>query len=209
MKQFDDLNHANNLPDYYKKSEASNNYKILAVEKFPIDNFETDLSNVFKSLDLDSANGKTLDLYGEMLEQPRGTATDEQYILMIRSKIMRNLSGGDYPSVLNAICNTFKCEPSQVCIVEKDDPCTVELVVMPLDIINKAGMTTKQTVAMIQRLLPVGITLESYLFEGTFSFSNSETEYNETAGFCDIEGGTIGGFFGILYGEDNEPILPI
>lgn len=209
MNKFNYENYAANLPDCYSKGEQSNNFKILAVEKYVIDDFKKDIADIFNSLDLNESKGSTLDLYGEMLSQPRGVATDAQYILLIRSKIMRNLSGGDYPSVLKAICMTFDCEPSQVYIKEKDSPCTVELVVLPLSVINRAGLTTKQTVAMIKQLLPVGITLESFLFEGTYTFSNLENDYDEEAGFCDVEGGTIGGYFGLVYGEDEEPLLPI
>ena len=209
MTSFNCDNYVKNLPDCYAKTDDSNNYKILSVERYAIADFKADIANVFNSLDLNKATGKTLDLYGEMLGQPRGIATDEQYVLMIRSKIMRNLSGGDYTSILKAICMTFDCEPSQVFIKEKDTPCTVELVVLPLSVINKAGLTTKQTVEMIKQIMPVCVTLESFLFEGTFTFSNSENEYAEQAGFCDVEGGTIGGYFGLVYGEDSEPILPI
>lgn len=209
MKQFDDQNYVNNLPDCYEKSKTSNNYKILSIEKYSIDGVNKDISDIFDSLNLNNATGKTLDLYGEMLNQPRGVATDDQYILLIRSKIMRNLSSGDYRGVVNAICHTFECDASEVLIIEKDEPCVVELVVLPLKVIVKAGLTTKQTVAMVKQLLPIGITLESFLFEGTFAFADNETSQDNKAGFCDVEDGIIGGYFGILYGEDDEPILPI
>ncbi len=202
-------NYAKNLPDHYKKTADSNNFKILEVERYAIDTFKQDTIDVYNSLDLSQAYGATLDMYGEMVGQPRGVANDEQYILMIRAKIAQNVSSGDYKSVANAICLTFDCEPSEVYITEKDEPCTVELVVMPLSVINKAGLSTRQTVELVKKLLPVGIFLESFLFEGTFEFSAIETEYNENAGFCNVEGGEIGGYFGLLYGEDEEPILPI
>lgn len=198
-----------NLPDYYQKSEDSNNYKILSVERYAVADFKHDICDIFETLDLTKAKGKTLDLYGDIVNQPRGPATDDQYILMIRSKIMRNLSGGDYQSVVAAICNTFSCEPSQVFIQEKKTPCTVELVVLPLSVINRAGLTTRQTIQLIKQLLPVGVSLESVLFEGTFCFSDREDERDDLAGFCDESLGIEGGFFGVTYGEDDEPILPI
>lgn len=210
MSGFNDLNHVKNLPDYYSKSENSNNFKILSIEKYAVDDLQTDITDVWNSLDINNATGATLELYGEMLNQPRGVATDAQYLYMIKSKIMRNLSGGDYLSVIKSICMTFDCAPSEVLILEKEEPCVVELVVLPLNVINRAGLTTRQTVAMIKELLPVGITLESFLFEGTFTFSLSESEYDEDAGFAPSEDDqTIGGYLGILYGEDDEPELPI
>lgn len=210
MNSFNYENYVKNLPDYYKKTTDSNNFKILEVERYSISTFKNDIEDVNTSLDLSQAYGKTLDYYGETVGQPRGLATDEQYILMIRSKIAQNVSGGDYKSVTKAICMTFDCEPSEVYIAEKEDPCVVELVVMPLAVINKAGLTTRQTVELVKQLLPVGVALESFLFEGTFCFSETETEYDTEAGFAISETDqSIGGYLGIVYGEDDEPELPI
>ena len=212
---FNSENHVKNLPDFYNKKESSNNYKLLLIEKEAIDALRVDQNAVFDSLDINNATGFTLDLYGEMVGQQRGVATDDQFRCMIRSKIMRNMSDGDYASVTKAVVATFDCTPQEIYIKPKEDdegnfvPCVVELVTLPLGVISKAGLTTKQTVQLIQSLLPICVTLESFLFEGTFTFSNIEDEYNENAGFCDVEGGTIGGYFGILYGQDDEPILPI
>lgn len=212
MITFDDENYVKNLPDCYKKNSDSNNYKILNIERLPIVKLKNDSQEVYNSLDIQQAKGKTLDLYGDMAGQARGVATDEQYILMILSKMMRNLSTGDYASVIKAIYTTFSCDPAEVLIIEKDDPATVELVVLPLRVINRAGLTTRQTVELIKHLMPAGVKLESFLFEGTFEFCETEDEMSidgDTKGFCDIEGGTLGGYLGITYGEDDEPILPI
>ena len=215
MSEFHFNNHAENLPDCYNKNEQSNNYKLLLIEKEAVDALRKDNTDVFEALDINNATGYTLDLYGAMVGQPRGVATDSQYRYMIRSKIMRNVSAGDYDSVIKSVIATFDCSPDEVYIKAKEDgegnfvPCTVEIVVLPLAVINKAGLTTRQTVQLIKQLLPVCVTLESFLFEGTFCFSDVENEYDENAGFCDVEDGTLGGYFGILYGEDDEPELPI
>lgn len=209
MKEFDFENQAKNLPDSFAKNTDSNNYKILSVEKYALDDFRTDLQATLDSLDLNKAKGKTLDLYGEMLNQPRGMADDSKYVILIRAKIKRSLSGGDYPSVLDAICSTFGCKPSEVFIREADEPCTVEAVTMPLEALNNAGLTQSQTVAIIKSLLPVGVKLTSTSFEGTFEFSDQTNEMSETAGFGDKDDNTIGGFFGDLVSEDNDEPLPI
>ncbi len=209
MIKFDYDNYAKNLPDCYRQDEDSNNYKILAVERHPLGKLRADLQDAYTALDLQNAVGDTLNHYGQMVGQARGVATDEQYVLMILSKIMRNLSTGDYISVAKSICSTFDCEPSEVLIVEKDEPATVELVVLPLGVINKVGLTTRQTVEFVKRLLPAGVKLESFLFEGTFEFAHAENEYDETKGFSDVENGTIGGYLGIAYGEDDKPLLPL
>lgn len=203
-------NYAQNLPDVYYKKSDGNIWKILEIEREAAEDFRTDLTEVNNALDLANVSGKTLDLYGEMVGQPRGKATDAQYLYMIRAKIARNLSGGDYESVARAVRLTFDCRPEEFYLKESEDaPCTVELMVLPLSVIVHAGLSTRQTVAMIATILPVGVTMKSFLFEGTFCFSDREDEYDENAGFCDREDGTLGGYFGILYGEDDEPILPI
>jgi hypothetical protein len=206
---FNSENHARNLPDVYKKSTDSNNYKILEIERQTGIGAKETLEEILNSLDLDNAKGKTLDLYGEMLGQQRGIATDEQYLLLIRTKIMRNLSNGSYPSILQSLCATFSCDPSQIYIEELESPCTVKLNSLPLTVINNAGITSAQASAIVKKLLPVGITLESFLFEGTFQFADTETEQSTDAGFCDVEGGTTGGYLGVSGGDEVEQLLPI
>ena len=218
MKEFDFENQAKNLPDSFAKSPDSNNYKILTNEKIAVDEFRKDIKAVDNSLDLNGVDengnpyvyGKTLDLYGEMLNQPRGVATDEQYKMLIRAKITRSLAGGDLPSVLDALCVTFNCEPSQIKIIEKEDAyCTVEAVILPIDKLNDAGMTQTQAAKVIKTLLPVGVKLEVTNYEGTFEFTDSTSEYSETAGFGDLNDDTVGGYFGSIISEEDENPLPI
>ncbi len=197
-----------NLPDAFKKTTDSNNFKILEVEKRTLAEIREKLHQIDNILDINNATGKTLDLYGERVGQARGVAPDEKYLLMIKAKIMRNLSSGSYPSIITALCRTFNCEPSQVFITDGDEPCTVTVTTLPLTVINKAGLTTSQTVAIIKSLLPVGVSLNSFLFEGTFEFSANENEYDEEKGFADDEG-TIGGYLGATSGDETDTPLPI
>lgn len=198
-----------NLPDAFKKTTDSNNFKILEIERIACNDLRDRLRDISDILDINNATGKSLDMYGERVGQPRGLATDDKYILMIKSKIMRNISVGTYPSVVNAICETFNCEPSQVLITENEEACTITVAALPLAIINAAGLTTSQTVAMIKAMLPVGISVKTFMFEGTFEFSDSENDYDEEKGFCVVEGGTVGGYLGVTNADINEELLPI
>lgn len=202
-------NYVKNLPDKYAKTPQSHNYKILEINRLACENLRAGLDAIFNILDMDNATGETLDNYGDRVNQPRGNATDEQYLYMIKTKIARNLTNGSEPAVIDAICMTLKCEPSQVLLIEREEPGVVELVTLPFDVIVKAGFTTNQLVALIESLLPVGVRLVAYNFEGTFTFSDVENEYDAAAGFCDVEGGTLGGYFGVLLGQDEEAILPV
>lgn len=212
MIRFDSENYVQNLPDCYEKQADSNNDKLLRVEQYPVGELKADSRDVFNILDIYTATGKTLDLYGEMVGQARGMANDEQYLYMVLSKMMRNLSTGDYLSVSRAIYQTFDCDPAQVLIVENPEPGTVDLITLPLAAIIQADLTINQTISIIRRLMPVGINVKSFLFEGTFEFSETESDMavdGDTKGFCDVEDGTLGGYFGVVYGMDEEIPLPI
>lgn len=210
MKQFNNENYVKNLPDIYEKSATSNNAKILQIEKEAITGLNTDIEAIFNSLDIDNATGKTLDLYGEIYEQPRGLATDAQYRLMIKSQIMRNISGGDYKSVVRAMCTTFNCSPSEILFKEiEGKPCTVELAVLPVNVINKAGLTISQTIAIVERLLPAGIRLEQYSFKGTFMVADEDYIETTTNGLASDDGKIQGGYLGTIGYTDNDPELPI
>lgn len=200
MSEFIKENHVKNLPDSFCKTETSNNFKLLELERLTLEEYRQTLTELFDMIKLENARGKTLDMYGETVGQPRGRASDEQYVLMIKAKLMQNLSNGSYPSILNSLCTTFDCEPSQIYIEESETPCKVNAVKIPLGAVIKADITPEDTEKLIKSLLPVGVSLESYLYEGTFTFSDIENEYRENEGFCEFDGDTNGGYFGIASG---------
>lgn len=206
MKYFDREQPAKNLPDYYAKSKTSNNYKLLQIEKVSVDTLNNDVNDLFEMLEINNATGKTLDMYGEMVNQQRGLATDDQYRFMIRSKIMQNLSDGDYGSVHKALYITFDCPPDEIGIEQSDKPCVVAVKKVPLASIANAGLNAEQTMRLIQRLMPVGVDIELYNFRGTFEFGETY-EYDEAKGFGNVEQ-SIGGFFGVIF-DKNDCELPI
>ncbi|HBL81117.1 MAG TPA: hypothetical protein DD391_00660 [Clostridiales bacterium] len=209
MKQFSFNNFAANLPDCYNKQPESNNFKILAVEQEAAMSLRRDIADTEEILDIDKATGKTLSLYGDMVGQARGLATEKQFLIMIRSKIMRNISGGDYNSILRAISATFGCKESDIFIQETAAPLTVEIVSLPLDVLNSVILSNKQTVELIKHLFPVCVTIKTVYFDGTFMFSDNEGEIDLSSGFGDSDNKDIGGYFGDFFSEENEIILPI
>ena len=209
MKLYSGENLAYNLPDSYAKDAKSNNSKILEIERSEVEKIRTTLREIDAILDLENAYGKTLDLYGARVGQARGQATDDQYRVLIKAKIVRNLSNGSIPSFIESICATFSCAPTEIVISEMADTCALKIDSLPLSAITKAGFSTSQTVAIIESLLPVGARLDSFLFNGTFEFAASEGVYTEGKGFTDVEGGEGGGYFGAINGDENDIILPI
>lgn len=195
-----------NLPDAYNKQKTSNNYKILQIEQNAQAQSKNDITDIFNSLDIDKATGTTLDLYGKMYNAPRGNLDDIQYRILIKTRINQNRIDGSYESILNSICRIFNCNPDEFHMEDSESSCTVKITNIPFRVINYIGLNSKETIDLIESLIPVGISVESASFDGTFEFSKTESDYNESAGFSDIEGGTIGGYFGILYGENSNSI---
>ena len=182
----------------YRKDAASNNAKILEIEKVSLDQLRSAISEVYESLDLNNAYGKTLDLFGNMIGQRRGKATDEQYRILIKSKIARNHADADFNSIIRAICITFDCEPTDIIFTELDEPCKVTLDGLPISQLNKSNIDMATAVAIINALMPVGVFMESMNFSGTFEFSGgTELEYDADVGFGNEEQ-TIGGYLGLL-----------
>lgn len=202
--------YVDNLPDAYRKDTDSNNYKILNIQKIEIDGIKKDTEDVYNTLDLDQATGKTLDLYGDMLGQARGYATDDQYRVMIKAKIVRNLMTGSLDSIINAGCLMFGCDPSEMHIVEDESPAAVKIISLPYRVINYVGLSASQVVELIIKLVPVGITVKSAELQGTFEFGTTDSEYDEEKGFADSETSpTMGGYLGYIYSAENEQPLPI
>lgn len=211
MAEFNFDNLAKNLPDCYKKDKGSNNYKILEIERRAGAELRECLNGIAEMLDIENATGAVLDAYGERYRQPRGKATDQQYRIMIKTKIAKTLSSGSYKDIVDVICFAFGCTSDDVLFKESPTtPMSVSLEQLPLTAINLSGFSTAQAYQLIGSLLPVSVELQSVLFEGTFEFSDAENEYSESAGFAISEADqTIGGYFGGAESDVSENPLPI
>lgn len=198
ITRFNRDNLAKNLPDAYRKDDGSNNAKILAAEKYASDVLRQDVQIIHDSLDIEKAFGNTLDLYGEMLGQPRGIATDEQYRVLIKNKILIGYSNPDFNSIVIAISMIFGCEPEDVLLLEhEDEPCVVSLEGLPIDKLAENNIDIDTAIEIIKGLIPSGVRIETISFAGTFEFSGAELVYDEETGFAD-EAQTIGGTLGLV-----------
>ena len=188
------------LPDVYEKGKGTTNWKLLSLESDLVTSFRDDVAAVDKSLDIYSVTGKTLDLFGAMVGEPRNGASDEQYRYMILGKINRSFCKGDYNSTVEQLAIIFKCDKSEFSFIEDPDNCVVTLESFPMEIVLGVGLTSKQMMDIIEALLPIGVGLIPFELGGTFAFGSTEDEYDENAGFAD-EAQTIGGYLGAISGE--------
>lgn len=191
------------LPDAYNKKTDSNNYKLLGLSEAGLDDLHNDIAAVLVATDIASSSGKTLDLLGEMLGKKRGTLDDDKYKYLLLTQIGQNTIAGDFNSVLNSFIAMFSLSPGDVTyddisIEESETSGNIKVIKLPLKILNRAGFTTKQAIDLIRSVLPIGVGVESANFEGTFEFAETDTEYDENAGFGSLTDEDIGGYFGSL-----------
>lgn len=190
------------LPDSFCKEAESNNNKILTLDSELISEANNAIVEIFESLDLYQATGETLDLYGEIVGQKRGNLTDDQYRLLILTRISRNTASTDYDAILNMLAIMFECDTTDISIENGSQPATISIKKIPFTVLNRVGFTAAQAIEMLNSLLPITVTIEDASFEGTFSFaSGAEVEMDSTKGFSDNEQ-TTGGYLGYLMGEE-------
>jgi hypothetical protein len=200
------------LPDAYKKTQDSNNAKLLSINERIIERLEAVLEQVDNSADIYQATGITLDYYGDIVGQRRGNLNNEKFRLMILSRVAVNTSGVDYVTIMDNVIRILGCNLEDVSIIEMqdhDEPATLKVTAFPYEILGRAGFTSRQAVEMIGRLMPIGVKLIAQELQGTFEFAEFENEYDAKRGFGNIEQ-TIGGTLGMIVGEDEigDP-LPI
>lgn len=193
-------NPIDNLPDSYDKSADSNNSKILRLNKSTTDIIDKVIDSIFGALNLNNTSGRALDdIWSGRLNLERGSLTDEQYKIRLRTKMMQNIANGSFPDLIEALAYALQCEKSDIHIVESDEPNKVIVKDIPLALLLQADFTTDQVLTLINSLLAVNVTVSEYGFTGTFEFGETENEYDEEKGFADMSQ-TIGGYLGVYGG---------
>lgn len=93
------------LPERFRKTNTEKLYYVLY-------NDSKDLKQAFDSVrdsrNIDKAEGETLDLIGANVGQFRIDEDDELYRLLIKIKIIANLSNGDIPTINKVMMAVFK-----------------------------------------------------------------------------------------------------
>ncbi|MCM1544699.1 MAG: hypothetical protein NC110_05300 [Ruminococcus sp.] len=195
------------LPDTYRSGKDSVFGNLFQLFNEVFDMIASDVSRVFDMVDIDKAKGNTLDFYGVMLNQRRGSLSDEQYRRILLLKSSRNNCKGTYNDVVKQMAIILNCDFSDIVLNESENG-AVSITKMPLQTIVSSGLSANQIMSMLQKLLPIGVKMQSIDSEGTFEFSDATDEKSNDCGFADNEQ-TMGGYFGMILGQDNETILPI
>ncbi len=92
------------LPSIYNRKEDSNNYKLLFIPAYEIDQiYDAHGRAKIWRLNLSEAMGKTLDYLGQNIQQPRDEDDDVDYRMWLQVKRIANLSKGEIESYNKAL----------------------------------------------------------------------------------------------------------
>lgn len=197
MKEFVYNTPEYNLPDAFRKSEDSNNYKLLHINEKSKASIVKTFKDLFELLDIDKASGTHLDMYGKMFGVKRGQDNDDKYRIQIKGKIGQNFTDGQHDKVVEILAYILQCDISDIKLANGETTGSVVLKDIPLNVLITAGFDVNRVNALIEGLLPVGVTLTSFVYSGTFEFAATENEQDDEKGFSD-ENGTIGGYLGLI-----------
>ncbi|MCO7127826.1 hypothetical protein NIE88_18935 [Sporolactobacillus shoreicorticis] len=201
------------ITDRYTEDPDSNIGKVLRLISGEVDDLSDTIRTVELWRDLQQAEGTTLDLIGANFSQPRGQMTDEIYRSIIIAKIVQGQSDGTYDRIIQAICKTLNCSPTDLSIQSSkeagdDEPATIIIQKAPLAALNRIGLSGNQMMQIINNVVSGGISVARANFEGTFAFASGGEVESDSEGFADIEQ-TTGGIFGGVMTPDNDYKLPI
>lgn len=167
---------ARKLPDAYNKSFGSDLYKLLRLAELSNRDTKTDFKAINESRDINFAYGDSLDMYGEMFGISRDGATDEQYRVKILLKIGKLKANSDCNSMIQVISDMFNIDKSSFLLTGLNEyegvmslqkSGAVRICGLSSSIITDLGYTSEQVRQMINDVLPVGVRVETLIFDGT------------------------------------------
>lgn len=112
--------------------------------------------------DLENAEGAVLDRYGSNFGVSRGSASDALYRILIRVKMIAQLSGGDGDTVIMAAGELLGVEFSEI-LLEDVYPAKVALYVDQSLLLQERIDLIEQIAYAIKRILTGGVGLRLYL----------------------------------------------
>lgn len=190
------------LPSVFTKKENSNIGKIIKLIADNYNTFKDNLELQLKWKDISQAQGSALDEIGKMVGLPRGTYDDEKYRVRIKTRIAQNISDGTINSVIEALAATLEIDTKDIVIKVIYDiaPATIRIEKIPVESLNKAGVTQEELIKIVKSIVASGIDVESLQLVGSFRFSNNQNanEINENTGFFNEQTGKGGTFGDIL-----------
>ncbi len=207
MKVFNFDDFVSNLPDSFFKDKESNNYKLLQIEKHIYDKINTMFQSIYEITDIDNAKGVVLDeIYGDRLNLKRGALNDTQYRLRLKAKISQSMSDGTRDGIAKALAYILNTTSDKIKLASDENSNTVQVVDLPLTVLEEAECTTDDILEIVDSMLPQGVHVSAANFTGTFELAEFDNTlenlddndvYDENTGLSDVDE-TFGGELGLL-----------
>lgn len=191
-------NGAKYLPDSFKKSTDSTNYKLLQLLHLAELDAKADFNSIIEYRNIKNAYGKTLDRYGEMVGISRSGATDEQYRLKIRGKLARMASDGTCNKIISLTADIVGVEPENISIKEND--MSIAIKGITLDALKNTGCKSAEITSAIAETLSVGVSLEPPVYEGNLLVMGDVVKISDTE-VCSVD---RNGNYQFVSGEKNS-----
>lgn len=187
------------LPDTYNKSDGSNISKLIDIIKSELKEINEVKDELAYQKDVDKATGIYLDRIGANIGQQRGSLSDDQYRILIKSKIQQNLSPGDINNLLDYISAILSIERSEITITNNVDyePAFFQFEI-DTQYLMDVGVSLENIYDVLVHLKAAGVKLRGYS-RGTFQFapdltnifqfssSPEQSEYDVNTGFSSEE----------------------
>lgn len=199
------------LTDAYNKNPDSNLGKIIGIMVSPFGELQETFEKIESWRSIDEAEGQVLDDIGVDINQYRGKSSDSIYRIMLKSKTARDLSTGDTNTIIEVLSMAIDAKKEDVGIVDDwidgGDAAAIKIIEVPIEALNKVGMSSEQFIKFVSATLAAGVYLKSIDLLGTFEYGSINEDYDEEKGFADIDQ-TVGGYYGALYEAEEDAELP-
>lgn len=153
------------LTDGNAKDSKSNIYKLFKTFEKALTDVYTTAKEITEFRCVNIAKGPTLDLLGSNYNVSRAGMHDDIYRIYIKTEIAKGSCNGTYNSVIEMIAYVFNTDVKNVSFVESEAG-TVTIEKAPIEELNAVGMSIEQYNAIVQSILPTGISLIVREFEG-------------------------------------------
>lgn len=154
----------NLFTDHFRKDEESNTYKLMQLFSDELQLLKATNDRIIAWRDIDNAEGKALDLIGRDLLKPRGTATDAQYRIMLKTKIAQNLADGTINGLINAMSYALQLPKSEILVTELwevlDMPAALALEALTPEKVKDANFTQQDFQNLLKMLVAAGVKLQ-------------------------------------------------
>lgn len=149
--------------DHFRKDEESNTYKLMQLFSDELQLLEETNNRIIEWRNIDKAEGKQLDLIGQNVVQSRGTATDEVYRIVLKTKVAQNLADGTLNGLIRAIAYVLQVDKKEIQVREMwsilNMPAALAIEAIPIDKITAANLTNDEFEKILQSLVAGGIKL--------------------------------------------------